>query len=99
MESIFPSTVQSVITDELLYPSFVCSFIQVSYIRGLPFLMIVYIVITVSYIVLFQFRIQLFFFYTGPMSIAVFITAKVIHLNYVISVVLSFLDVIKSKIL
>ena len=63
MESIFPSTVQSVITDELLYPSFVCSFIQVSYIRGLPFLIIVYIVITVSYIVLFQFRIQLFFLY------------------------------------
>ena len=98
MESIFPSTVQSIITDELLYPSFVCSFIQVSYIRGLPFLMIVYIVITVSYVVLFQFRIQ-FFFYTGPISIAIFITAMVIHLNYVISVVLSFLDVIKSKIL
>ena len=64
MESIFPSTVQSIITDELLYPSFVCSFIQVSYIRGLPFLMIVYIVITVSYIVLFQFRIQFFLYRT-----------------------------------
>ena len=33
------------------------------------------------------------------MSIAVFITEMVLHLNYVISVVLSFLDVIKSKIL
>ena len=62
LESIFPnkerytSTVQYIITDELLYPSFVYSFIQVSHIRGLRFLMIVYNVITVLYIVLSRFQ-------------------------------------------
>ena len=37
------------------------------------------------------------FFCTGPMSIAVFITEEVILLKYVVSVLLSFSDVIKTR--